>query len=239
MLSRFGLRYGYKIFRTNGSSLQYFSTGTLEIEKPLRPEYPAPVRHGFIPEEWFTFFYPKTGVTGPYVFAAGLSTYLLSKEIYVLEHEYYTGLSLALVLIIGIKKLGPSFAKILDKEIDEYENDWESSRTNQIKELEDLIDHEKKEQWRTDGQKMILDIKKDNINMQLEAAYRERLAHVYHEIKRRLDYQMQVQNVERNLSQKHMVQWIVQNVRKAFTPEQEKIVLTRCINDLQNLVKQA
>lgn len=66
----------------------------------------------------FTFFYNKTGVTGPYVFGAGLITYLCSKEIYVMEHEYYSGISLAIMAVIAVKKLGPAIAKYCDKEID-------------------------------------------------------------------------------------------------------------------------
>lgn len=79
---------------------------------------PGKVRLGFVPEEWFQFFYKKTGVTGPYTFAITLSTYLVSKEIYVLEHEYYSGLSLLIMWVVGIKKLGPKLAAYLDKEID-------------------------------------------------------------------------------------------------------------------------
>ena len=71
-----------------------------------------------LPEEWFTFFYNKTGVTGPYVFGAGLMTYLCSKEIYVMEHEYYNGLSLAVMVVFAVKKFGPSLAAYLDKEVD-------------------------------------------------------------------------------------------------------------------------
>lgn len=83
---------------------------------------PGKVRHGFIPEEWFQAFYNKTGATGPYAFAFTLSTYLVSKEIYVLEHEFYTGISVLLLWTIGIKKLGPKLAQYLDKEIDVTRN---------------------------------------------------------------------------------------------------------------------
>lgn len=66
----------------------------------------------------FQFFYNKTGVTGPYVFGAGLATYLFSKEIYVMEHEYYSGLSIAIMVIFATKKFGPQLAAYLDKEVD-------------------------------------------------------------------------------------------------------------------------
>lgn len=142
--------------------------------RPVRGE-PGKVRLGFIPEEWFQFFHSKTGVTGPYTFGVGLATYLCSKEIYVMEHEYYTGLSLLIMVYIAAKKFGPSLGAWLDKEIDAEENQWNESRNESIKSLEDAVEAEKTAQWRAQGQELLIQAKKENILLQLEAAYRERL----------------------------------------------------------------
>lgn len=101
---------------TNAAAVASPEQGAL-YQRPVRQE-PGKVRLGFVPEEWFTFFYKKTGVTGPYTFFLTFGTYLISKEIYIMEHEYYNGLSFLIMWIIGVKKLGPALAKYLDKEID-------------------------------------------------------------------------------------------------------------------------
>jgi len=205
--------------------------------RPVRPELPGAVRFGFVPEEWFTFFYKKNGVTGPYAFVFSLFTYLASKEIYVMEHEFYAGLSFAIMLTYGIKTLGPGIKKSLDDEVDEITADFNQGRQDQIQAYEKSIEGEKKEQWRAEGQVLLNDAKKENVALQLEAAYRERLAHVYAEVKRRLDYQVEIQQVERRIKQKHLVQWVHSKVLGSITPDQDKETLNRCIADLGALAK--
>ncbi|XP_017008094.1 ATP synthase subunit b, mitochondrial [Drosophila takahashii] len=205
------------------------------IERRQRPEHPGKVRLGFLPEEWFQFFYNKTGVTGPYTFGVGLITYLCSKEIYVMEHEYYSGLSLGIMAVIAVKKLGPVIAKWADGEIDKIESEWKEGREAELKVLSDAIEAEKKEQWRADGALLLMEAKKENIALQLEAAFRERAMNVYSEVKRRLDYQVECRHVERRLSQKHMVNWITSNVLSSISPQQEKETLNKCIADLSAL----
>lgn len=60
----------------------------------------------------------------------------------------------------------------------------------------------------------------NNVAMLLETNYRERLHMVTNEVKKRLDYQIQLQNLHQRLEREHMVDWVEKNVVKSITPQQ-------------------
>lgn len=198
---------------------------------------PGKVRMGFVPEEWFTFFYKKTGVTGPYTLGVTLSTYLMSKEIFVMEHEYYSGLSLLVMCYLGVTKIGPAVAKSLDKEIDDYETAWNEGRVTEKAALQEQITDEEKMQWSSEGQNMLIQAKRENVALQLEAAYRGRAMEAYQEVKKRLDYQVEKRDIERRIAQKNLVDWVVRKVQSSITPDQDKQNIDKCIADLAVLAK--
>lgn len=66
--------------------------------------------------------------------------------------------------------------------LQESEAAFTKGREDSKQELQNAIDNEKLEQWRTEGQMMLIEAKKENVLLQLEATYRERLAIAYREV---------------------------------------------------------
>ncbi|XP_018007247.1 ATP synthase subunit b, mitochondrial isoform X2 [Hyalella azteca] len=248
MLSRLAAR-SIRLAHTSSSASQAAASATpattneerneVDFPRTKRPIHPAPVRMGFIPETWFELLYSKTGVTGPYVLGTGLITYLVSKEIYVIEHEFYSGVIMAMMAAYGIKKFGPTVAATLDDQLAKEKEEMLSGRNNTIKALTEGIAASELSAEQAKGQSLLFQAKRDNIGLQLEAAYRQRLQSVYAEVKKRLDYQLEKSNVEKRFEQRHMVDWIVQNVRQSITPAQEAASLKQCITDLKALAARA
>ncbi|KAF7253630.1 ATP synthase F(0) complex subunit B1, mitochondrial [Varanus komodoensis] len=227
------------------------SVGVVQVSRPVHtsqqhlapvpplPETGGKVRHGIFPEEFFQFLYPKTGVTGPYMFGTGLALYLLSKEIYVINHETISGITVVGVLIYGVKRFGPAVAAFADKLNDETLNTAETVKKQHINYFETAIKQEKKEQWRVEGRHYLFEAKRNNVAMLLETNYRERLLRVYNEVKKRLDYQLALQHLKRSMEQDHMIGWVERNVIQSITPQQEKDNIAKCILDLKALSKSA
>ncbi|XP_065554360.1 ATP synthase F(0) complex subunit B1, mitochondrial [Lathamus discolor] len=248
MLSRLVLRAAPAALRSLPPPV---AVGVLHATRPLHtskqhlaplpplPEKGGEVRHGLIPEEFFQFLYPKTGVTGPYMLGTGLILYFLSKEIYVVNHETVAAACILSVIIYAIKKFGPDVAAFADKLNEEKLAKAQAVKNESIEGLEAAIEQEKKEQWRIEGRSYLFDAKRNNIAMLLEANYRERLLTVYSEVKKRLDYQVAMQNLKRQKEQDHMIQWVEKSVVQSITPQQQKESIAKCILDLKALSKTA
>merc|ERR1712200_139304 len=130
-----------------------------------------------------------------------------------MEHQLINGASLAFPIYCMYKSDaigGKLRAKTAEMSLKDMEQ-WELMRTHAIKHLE----------------------------LQLEAEYRERLAHVHREIKKRLDYAAAMATTTRRIEQEHMVDWIVRNVKDSISPEQEEENLNACIANLEALAAKA
>ncbi|XP_062396417.1 ATP synthase F(0) complex subunit B1, mitochondrial [Sardina pilchardus] len=204
---------------------------------PPLPEKGGQTRHGIIPEELFTILYPKTGVTGPYMLGTGLLTYMLSKEIYIINHETFAAACMGIVIVYGIKKFGPDVAAFADKLNEEKVAKAQEVKNAAVASLTQAIEDEKKEQWRVEGRQMLFDAKRNNVAMMLETNYRERVHMVTNEVKKRMDYQIELQKLHRRMEQEHMVNWVEKNVVSSITPQQEKESIAKCISDLKLLAK--
>ncbi|XP_071052674.1 ATP synthase subunit b, mitochondrial-like [Onthophagus taurus] len=206
----------------------------IEKSRPIRQEQ-GKVRLGFLPDEWFDIFYPKTGVTGPYIFLLSFGSYLISKEKYVLEHEYYALLSMSLLCAVATKYAGPTISKFLDKEIDQYEAMWIKKRQDEIEYWEDLIKHDEKLQISNNGQLILLNAKRENIKFQLEGIYRSRLLQVHDDVKERLDYQLSIQYIQKKLLHKNLIDWVQSEVVKNYTADKAASDIDSCINELATI----
>jgi len=207
----------------------------VNFPRPQMREKPGDVRIGFIPDEWFDFFYKKTGVSGPYMFGIGTLTYLLSKEIYVLEHNFYNGLSMLLIVCVVHQKFGPKIAEYCDKQIEAWRKDTREAEAAEKTNLQDEIKDIETYNWKLGVYKELMQARRETAAAALEVTYREWMQNAYVEAKKRLDYQLELANVERRISQKNMASWITENVLKSITPAQEQETLKKCIQDLKSL----
>jgi len=200
------------------------------------PETCPPVRYAWIPESFFQAFYNKTGVTGPYLFGAGLVTFLLSKEIWVVDHGFTEFFSFWAAVWIVNRKVGKPMAEYLDKKMEErHEKIYYKPIQDAKRGYLALIKNAEEDIASQDAQKMLFESKRENVQLQLEATYRQRLAEVHNAVKKRLDYQLDVQQAKRRFEQDHMVNWIIDNVVKSISPKQEKESVSKCIADLKAL----
>jgi len=213
--------------------LKNFPTATV-------PDSLPPTRMGFLPATWFEAFYNKTGVSGPYMLIWGGIAAGLSKEWITYDHNLTDLAAFTFVVMYANYKFG---AKIKDSIIKDEKAFVDSRWYNRLQKAKDntsvTIAEAEHLLKQDEGKKMLFDAKKENVGLQLEAVYRQRMADVHTAVKRRLDYQVEIINTEKRFQQEHMTNWIVDSVTAGITPQQEKESIAKCIADLKALAAKA
>ncbi|THD26255.1 F-type H+-transporting ATPase subunit b [Fasciola hepatica] len=204
------------------------------------------VRLGFLPDSWFQALYPKTGVTG----------------IFFMSNIYFRPLPFPVRINCVSSQQGdlggrPSFRRtwrvcgyshVAYQTIRSYYQQTSRRRLREqtryhkpmnalIGNLDKTVSTADEEIARSLAVKDLIKAKEENLDLQLEAAYRERLQQVYRAVHRRLDYHVEYENTKRRFQQQHMIHWVVNNVIQGITPSQEKETLTHCIGELRRLAK--
>nr|XP_039259615.1 ATP synthase subunit b, mitochondrial-like [Styela clava] len=210
----------------------YEGMGPLPVKPTWDPNY---MRHYVIPEYWFEFLYPRTGVTGPYALAFGTTAFLVSKEIYIYSPESWHLFALLTVTYGLLKVAGPMLQEMMHSNEDRHFDAIYRLKMSEIDGLEAEVEDIKTEKWRSGLQEMYHDIKKSNLALMLETEYLNRKASLVSAVKKKLDYQVAVQQVDRELAHSHLVNWVEEKVRKSITPESQKKTLDVCIARLAAL----
>ncbi|XP_078494790.1 ATP synthase peripheral stalk subunit b, mitochondrial [Ciona intestinalis] len=190
------------------------------------------VRHYVIPEYWFDFLYPRTGATGMYTLMAGFSAMLVSKEFFVYTPDAWYAATL-LLTVAGLNKVaGKDIRNLFDNMRTDELKALDQVKSDQMEHIKQTVDEIKLEQWRSGSTEMINDALKNNLAMMLETEYLNRQATVVEAVKRKLDYQVEVQKVDSQLAHGHMVKWIEEKVMNTITPASQKTTLAACIAQL-------
>ncbi|EDO43737.1 predicted protein [Nematostella vectensis] len=175
----------------------------------------------------------KTGETGQLMFFGGLAAYLLSNEILIIHEETYIAAVMGGTFYWLMKKAGGPIAEMLDNTSQEILDAFNVGRNASIKHLQDAIDNEKHLEHMLSCRTDIIEMMRENNVMGMELEYRNNVHHVVKEVKKRLDYQVEMETFHRKVEQAHIIDWVEKEVIKSITPQQEKESISQCIRDLK------
>jgi len=205
---------------------------------PEMKAYPHKNRFGIFPDSWFTVFYPKTGVTGGYLFYGGFALYLIQKEWWIMDEELRSFGIFAIIFFTVYKLLGAKIAKGYGNSnraalagAEKYVAENKSAFTNAISTQNQYISAY------AALPTLIAESKRENLQLQLEAEYRRRLVKAHAEVKRRLDFMADLEEAKRRFQRRYMIDWIIGQVKKSITPQQEKVLLNQCVAELKGLAQ--
>jgi len=206
---------------------------------PLHPMYGLKTRLLLIPDSWFHPFYKVTGTTGPYLFFGGFYAFIIGKGLMPMDENWVK----CVVFVILYAVISRTAGYKIDKWWCNLNWQWLQKREQwKEEELSEVKKFRTESSTMTDSLAAMKDnipvIAKENMALQLEATYRQNVAMVAAEMKRRLDYLQETEATKRRFEREHQLKWILNQVREQISTNKDNIkdkYLDSCINSLKDL----
>ncbi|XP_074615463.1 ATP synthase peripheral stalk subunit b, mitochondrial-like [Acropora palmata] len=175
----------------------------------------------------------KTGETGQVLLIGGFLAYSLSKELLVIHDETVLAVVMGTTLYFLAQKVSKPIADMLDARYQSILDMFNEGRNAEIQGITKQIEELKKIEYMSTVRKDVIGIYRENNAMSLELDYRNKLHEVVREVKKRLDYQAEIETFQRRTEQLHIIDWVEREVVKSITPQLEKESVSQCIKDLK------
>lgn len=89
--------------------------------------------------------------------------------------------------------------------LQEEEKERNDQKQQTLQDRVDAIEHEKKEQWRQEGKKILFQAKREGVALQLEAVYRQNVINFYNQVKNYRNYFFLEIQIKNFYSQKYVL----------------------------------
>ncbi|XP_060079588.1 ATP synthase subunit b, mitochondrial-like [Ylistrum balloti] len=200
---------------------------------------PPKTRYVVVPEAFFEALYNKTGILGPYLLLLGTPAYMFSHQI--IKHDYEFGVALfvfpALWYLNKKVHLVDAMTNFITAKREVIDSHWYKPIMDFVEDIDNNIEEKKTLIYQQEALEYIYEAKKENVGLQLEIEYRQRLKSLYEDAMRKLDYQVSIASSKKSFEQGHMAKWITQSVYSSITPQLEKQVMNNCLTNLRQLAK--
>ncbi|XP_064397743.1 ATP synthase F(0) complex subunit B1, mitochondrial-like [Halichondria panicea] len=190
---------------------------------PLKPEGNVGIRAGLV---------EKLGVTGPWTLGVGLGLYVIGKEFYVMNSETVILGVMGGVIYWLMTKVGKPVGEFLDTRSQNILTLLEEGKNKKMSVLETSIQAEKEVEVQLEARHELFEVFKENNDMLIEEEYRRRLHEVTNEVKKRLNYHVEVDATQKAFEHRHMVAWLERQVTEAMKGKQDES-LVQCMTDLK------
>jgi len=171
------------------------------------------------------------------VFLGSLAVYLLSKEVYIINEETYLAALMAFTVGMIVKKAGPGVSDYFEGVRQEQLAKLNKEKESKVESINDQLTQISAAESLLDTRADLFNVVKVNNEMALEVQYREHLKEVETEVKKRLDYQIDLQNLKDRIEHEHIAKWVEDAVVQSITPEQEEEAIAKCIADIEALAQ--